>query len=277
MAGDRAREGELVAQALLSSLALRDVGHEEGERPASALPARGDAEVERKVRAVATEAARLDPLVQDRPLARAQEALEPAPVGLAVRGGQEQLREIAPERLLGGPPEDRLRPRVPERDRARLRHADDRVQRGVEDRPHLGRRRAQPLFGPVALGVARGGRAAVAQPGEERDGDALDREEAQAHRLVRGGPAAGREKEDVAGRDGEAGAEEARAHAPAPARGGRRAEEEQEGHRLVQQRRQDELDEQGSAHEQYRGDVTIEGVVSHPVGPPRGRRGGLKP
>jgi len=62
--------------------------------------ARRDAEIERKVRAVAAQAARLDPLVEDRPLPGPEKALEPAPVRLAVGRGQDQLGEIAAQ---GGP------------------------------------------------------------------------------------------------------------------------------------------------------------------------------
>src|SRR5207249_1084808 len=115
----------------------------------------------------------------------------------------------------------RLRSRVPEGDRALLRHADDRVERGIEDGPHLGRRRAQAFLGAVTLRVARGGGGA-APHGEDGHGDTLDREEADRQRLVRGGEGPGSEKESVAGHDGEDGREQARTEAAPPAAGGDR-------------------------------------------------------
>ena len=215
------------------------------------------------MRAVAAQAAGLDPLIEERPLARPEEALEPAPVRLAVGRGQDQLREVAAQGFRSGPPEDRLRPRVPERDRPLLRHADDRIQGGVENGPHLGRGRAQPLFGTVALRIAGGARDPVAEGGQDGHRDALDGEEAEPHRLVGGGTAGG-EEEDVAGDDGEARGEEARTDSAPPARCRHRAEEQQEGRRLVEQRSQDQLDEQGAAHQQHGRGVAVEGAVPHP-------------
>jgi hypothetical protein len=77
----------------------------------------------------------LDPLVEDRPLARLEESLHPPAVILVMAGRDDRVVEGHPDGLFARPAEDGLGARVPVPDDAVLVHDHDRVECVGDDLP----------------------------------------------------------------------------------------------------------------------------------------------
>src|SRR5690606_29431010 len=75
----------------------------------------------------------LEPLIDDRRLARLEKPLEPTGVRLAILFGDDQVRQAASEDLRARPAERALGLRVPADDQPGFVDADERIVRSVDD------------------------------------------------------------------------------------------------------------------------------------------------
>ncbi len=121
------------AQQLLGAPQLGDVADEARELAPSLVAHRHRDELDDQGRAVAADRRQLEPLVEDRPLAGGGEPRDAGPVGRCVLRGDEQLAELAPHRLLAGPPEQQLGGGVELDDPPGLVDRDDGVEGGRDD------------------------------------------------------------------------------------------------------------------------------------------------
>ena len=127
-------------QDLLAQAPLGDVVQEGVEGGGVGVAVVADRDLDRELVAVAVDRAQLGARVKDRALSGAQEALDAVPVGLAVALGHDRVGQRAAQHLVAGIPERPLRRLVPVDDPAGRVDRDERVVRGVQDRP--GERRA---------------------------------------------------------------------------------------------------------------------------------------
>lgn len=112
------RQSVLGVAALLRPLSLRDVPDGAREEHPSLAGHTGDRELDRKFRAVRPHPDDLDPPAQNRSLPRREVPAHSAPVGLAERRGDDDLRHLPAEDVLPGVLEDPLGPAVELDDRS---------------------------------------------------------------------------------------------------------------------------------------------------------------
>src|SRR5690606_17243530 len=118
---------------LLRALALGDVADERAEVQPLAYLDGADRDLDLELVAVAAQRVELGAAVQQRRLARFDEAAESGAVRVAVAFGHDEVGDLTAERLLARPAEHLLGGRVPVDDAAALVDGDDGVEGGVDD------------------------------------------------------------------------------------------------------------------------------------------------